>query len=48
VNTQRKSFWLLFAILSLGAFWLPMGWGIAETVLALVVSWWIIYRTGLF
>jgi hypothetical protein len=48
LNTQTKSFWVLFTILSLGAVWLPIGWGIAETLIALVVSWWIIYRTDLF
>ena len=48
LSTQTKSFWVLFTILSFGAFWLPMGWAIAETVAALVVSWWIIYRTDLF
>jgi hypothetical protein len=48
VTTQTKSFWLLFTILSLGAFWLPLGWGVVETIVSLVVSWWIIYRTDLF
>ena len=48
MNAQTKSFWLLFTILSLGAFWLPIGWGIAETFAALGVSWWVIYRTDLF
>jgi len=31
----------------MGAFWL-LGWGIVETLISLVVSWWIIYRTDLF
>jgi len=48
LNTQKKSFWLLFTLLSFGAFFLPLGWGIAETFAALVVSWWIVYRTGIF
>jgi hypothetical protein len=48
VSTQTKSFWVLFTILSLGAVWLPLGWGILETILALGVSWWVIYRTDLF
>ena len=48
MSTQTKSFWVLFTILSIVAVWLPMGWAIAETVLALIVSWWIIYRTDLF
>lgn len=48
LNTQTKSFWVLFTILSIGAVWLPLGWGIIETVVALFVSWWVIYRTSLF
>jgi hypothetical protein len=48
VNSQKKSFWVLFTLLSCGAFFLPFGWGIAETLAALVVSWWVIYRTGLY
>jgi hypothetical protein len=48
VSTQTKSFWVLFTVLSFGAFWLPIGWGILETLVALVASWWLIYRTSLF
>jgi len=48
LNTQTKSFWVLFTILSLGAIWLPIGWAIAETFAALIVSWWVIYRMDLF
>jgi len=48
LSTQTKSFWVLFTILSIVAVWLPMGWAIVETVLALIVSWWLIYRTDLF
>ncbi len=48
LNTQTKSFWLLFTILGMGALWLPLGWGIFETFVALGVSWWVIYRTDLF
>lgn len=43
--TQRKCFWLLFAILSVGAYFLPLWWGVAETLASLVASWWIIYRS---
>ena len=48
VTTQTKSFWVLFTILSFGAFWLPIGWGVVETLVAFGVSWWVIYRMGLF
>jgi hypothetical protein len=47
-STQRKCFWLLFAILSIGAYFLPLWWGIAETLASLVASWWIIYRSEIF
>jgi len=48
LSTQTKSFWVLFTILSIGAVWLPLGWGVVETFVALIVSWWVIYRTSLF
>jgi hypothetical protein len=48
LSTQTKSFWVLFTILSIAAVWLPMGWAILETFVALIVSWWVIYHTDLF
>jgi hypothetical protein len=48
LDSQRKSFWLLFALLSLGAFFLPWWWGVAETFAALFVSWWVIYKSGIY
>jgi uncharacterized membrane protein len=48
MDNQRRSFWLLFTLLGLGAFFLPLAWGVAETFLALLVSWWVIYRSGVF
>jgi len=48
LTTQSKSFWLLFTILGLPAVWLPLAWGVVETLVALVASWWAIYRTDLF
>jgi hypothetical protein len=46
-STNRKIFWILFTILSLFGYLLPLGWAIAEMFLALVVSWWIVYRSDL-
>ncbi len=48
LDSQKKSFWLLFTILSLGAFFLPFWWGVGETFAAVFAIWWIIYRSGLF
>jgi hypothetical protein len=48
LDSQKKSFWLLFTLLSLGAFFLPFWWGVAETFAAVFLSWWVIYRSGLF
>jgi len=48
MDSQKKSFWLLFALLSFGAFFLPLWWGVAETFVSLFVSWWVIYRSGIF
>jgi hypothetical protein len=46
-GVQRKCFWLLLTLLSLGAFFLPLGWGVVETLVSAVVSWWIAYRSGI-
>jgi len=46
-GVQRKCFWLLVTLLSVGSFFLPLGWGVVETLAALVVSWWIVYRSGI-
>ena len=43
MSTQTKSFWVLFTILSFGVFLPLIGSGIVETVVALAVSWWVIY-----
>ena len=44
---QRKCFWLLLTLLSLGAFFVPLRWGVVETLVAVVASWWIVYRSGI-
>jgi len=46
-GVQRKCFWLLLTLLSLGAFFLPLGWGVVETLVSAVVSWWVVYRSGI-
>jgi hypothetical protein len=46
-STNRKIFWIVFTILSLGGYFLPFGWAIAEMFLSVIVSWWIVYRSGL-
>jgi hypothetical protein len=46
-STNRKIFWILFTILSLVGYFLPFGWAIAEMFAALLLSWWIVYRSGL-
>jgi len=48
LDDQKKSFWLLFTLLGLGAFFLPLWCAVAETVAALIVSWWVIYRSGIY
>jgi len=45
-SVNRKIFWILFAILSLFGYFLPFGWAIAEMFAALILSWWIVYRSG--
>jgi hypothetical protein len=46
-SMNRKIFWLLFTVLSLGAWFLPLWWGVAETVASLFASWWLVYRSGI-
>jgi len=46
-STNRKVFWLLWTILSLAGYFLPFGWAIVEMFVALWLSWWIVYRSGL-
>jgi hypothetical protein len=45
-STDRKIFWILFTVLSCGGYFLPLGWAIVEMFLSLIVSWWIVYRSG--
>jgi hypothetical protein len=43
---ERKMFWIIFTLLSLLGYFLPLGWAIAEMFVALFASWWIVYRSG--
>jgi hypothetical protein len=46
---ERKIFWMTFTVLGLLAdFLLPLWWGLAATVPALFISWWIAYRSDWF
>lgn len=45
-STNRKIFWILFTVLSLFGYFLPMVWAVAEMFVALFASWWIVYRSG--
>jgi hypothetical protein len=47
-STNRKLFWILFTVLSFGGWFLPFGWAVAEMFLSLFVSWWLVYRSGIF
>lgn len=46
---EKKWFWLIFTILSLIAdFALPLVWGLIMTLPILMLSWWLVYKSGLF
>jgi hypothetical protein len=46
---ERKMFWLVFGILSLGAdFVLPLWWALGATIPIFALSWWAAYRSGWF
>ena len=47
-SAQRKCFWVLLTLLSLGAIFLPLGWGVVETLASIIISWWVVYRSGIF
>lgn len=44
---EKKIFWLIFIGLSLLAdVFLPFFWSLAATVPIVVLSWWLVYRSG--
>ena len=44
---QKKLFWIIFIALSLIAdFALPLVWGLVASVPLLLLSWWLVYRSG--
>jgi len=46
---ERKIFWMVFTVLGLLAdFLLPLWWGLAATIPALFVAWWVAYRSEWF
>jgi hypothetical protein len=47
-STNRKLFWVLFSLLSLFGWFLPFTWAVVEMFIALVVSWWLVYRSDIF
>jgi hypothetical protein len=46
-STNRKIFWILFTVLSVGGYFLPFGWAVLEMFVSLIVSWWVVYRSDL-
>jgi hypothetical protein len=46
---QKKVFWIVFTLLSLGAdFGFSLMWGLVATVPIAFLSWWIAYRSDWF
>ena len=46
---QKKIFWMLFMTLGLILDLLvPLVWGIVLTIPALILSWWVAYKSGWF
>lgn len=46
---EKKWFWLIFVILSLIAdVALPLLWSLMATLPILVLSWWLVYKSGIF
>jgi uncharacterized membrane protein len=46
-DVEKKVFWIIFLGLSLLAdVFLPFFWGMAATLPIVVLSWWLVYRSG--
>jgi len=44
---EKKLFWIIFLGMSLLAdAFLPFFWGMAATLPIVVLSWWLVYRSG--
>ncbi len=44
---EKKLFWIIFVGLSLLAdVFLPLLWGLVATVPIVILSWWLVYRSG--
>jgi hypothetical protein len=47
-RVERKIFWIVFTVLSLAAYVLPIWWALLATIPIAVLSWWIAYRSDWF
>ena len=45
---ERKIFWMVFTVLSLLAYVLPLWIGLLATIPILFFSWWVAYRSDWF
>ncbi len=45
--SKRGMFWVVFTVLSLLGWFLPLGWAIVEMFVAVFVSWWLVYRADI-
>jgi hypothetical protein len=43
---EKKIFWILWFVLGLPAYWMPLLWGVLWSIVTLFVAWWIVYRSG--
>jgi len=44
---NKKLFWIIWTVLSLLGYFLPFGWAVVEMFVALFVSWWFVYKSGI-
>jgi len=42
---ERKIFWMVFTVLGLLVYFLPIWWALAATIPIGILSWWIAYRS---
>jgi hypothetical protein len=45
---QRRIFWLVFTVLGIASYWLPLWWQLAATLPIAWIAWWVAYRSDWF
>jgi len=44
---KKKVFWLLWGVVSALAYFMSFGWGAVWTIVSLLLTWWLVYKSGM-